>query len=175
MRVSDIFCLVAALAPVIAAGQGTEHALVQRAYSDEKKVVHIVTAQGRDLRIAPEKSQGGVEGIQVAADGKTVGWLVDRWESCCQSYPIPTELVLWRTGRIVRRLYTGRPTWGWAFENGGTKLAYRTSFTHGGWSGESTLIDVASGKSLAVWSHPIDENGNDTDGEEPPDWAKPVQ
>lgn len=174
MRVIAMFCLAVVLGPGMLAGQGPAHSAVQRAYADEKRVVHIVTAEGRDLRISPEKGQGDVERIQVATDGRTVGWLVDRLE-CCQSYPIPTELIIWRSGRVLRRLFTGRPTWGWAFENGGKQLAYRTSFAHGGWSGELTLIDVASGKTMASWSHPVDGNGNDTEGEDPPDWAKPVQ
>ena len=146
MRAITVLCLVAVFNSMLSAGQ---RPVVQRAYADDKQVVHLVTADGHDRRIAPEKGQAGVERIQVAADGKTVGWLVDNWQSCCQSYPLPTKLVLWRSGRVLRRMDTGRPCWGWVFENDGEELAYRTSFTHGGWSGESTLIDVASGKTLA--------------------------
>jgi hypothetical protein len=83
---------------------------VTRAYADGKGLVHIVTADGKDFAILPEKGQDGVGNIKVAPDGVTVGWLVDLWESCCVSYSIPTELVVWRSGRILLRIH-----WGWPF------------------------------------------------------------
>jgi hypothetical protein len=165
---SCLACLVYSIAAVAQSG-------VTRAYADDRKIVHIVMASGRDLRIRPEKGQDGVEHILVAPDGKTVGWLIDRWVSCCVSYPLPTELIFWRSGRILRKLDTGRATWAWAFEKEGSQFAYRTSFPHGGWSGESTLVDLATGKVLAFWSHPTDENGNDAPDVNPPDWAAPIQ
>jgi hypothetical protein len=39
-------------------------------------------------------------------------------------------------------------------------------------------VDVATGKELGSWDHPVDENGNDTDESDEssgkPDWAKQV-
>jgi len=38
------------------------------------------------------------------------------------------------------------------------------------------LIEIASGKTLASWDHPTDENGNDTDDDsDEPAWAKELK
>ncbi|HEY1161139.1 MAG TPA: hypothetical protein VGE83_10935 [Terracidiphilus sp.] len=151
-------------------------AAVTRAYADTHGRVHIVTADGRDHGISPEKGQNGVEKIQVAPDGKTIGWLVDLWASCCVSYPISFELVVWQSGHIIRRVHPSMAIWSFAFVKNGAEIAYRNSPLHGGWSGECVLVDIASGKTLASWDHPIDENGNDTDdNSDEPGWAKQLQ
>ena len=47
---------------------------------------------------------------------------------------------------------------------------------HGGWSGESVLLDIATGKTLDGWSHPVDENNNDTDdNSNEPEWSKQIK
>jgi hypothetical protein len=148
---------------------------VTNAFADKQGRVHIVTADGRDRMIPPEKDQEGVEKIQVASDGNTVAWLVDTSASCCVSYPLPTELVVWRSGHILRRVDAVRPIWGWVFQKNGALIAYRASFPHGGWSGEFVLMDIATGKTLGSWDHPVNENGNDTDdAPDEPEWAKLV-
>jgi len=134
-----------------------------------------VTADGRDRLIPKEKDQEGAEKIQVAADGKTVGWLVES-SACCVSYPVPLELVLWRNGRILRRVHPGMAVWSWAFLENGNKVAFRMSPLHGGWSGECVLLDTSSGKTLDSWDHPVDANGNDTEGDsEEPGWVSQIQ
>lgn len=153
---------------------------VTRAFADGKGRVHIVTADGRDLTIRPEKGQEGVNNIQIAPSGKTVGWLVESSSSCCVSYPIPLELVVWRSGRIILRHHPSMAIWAWGFANNGTALAYRCSPLHGGWSGERVLVDIASGKTLATWDYPVDANGNDVEEQDAddnvaePDWAKQI-
>jgi hypothetical protein len=148
---------------------------VTKAFADNNGRVRIVTGDGRDRLIPPEKGQDGVDSIQVAPDGLTVAWVVKTSESCCVSYPLPTELVIWRSGRILRRVHPLRPIWGWAFQNNGAQIAYRASFPHGGWSGEYVLMDTATGKTLGSWDHPVNENGNDTDdAPNEPEWAKLV-
>jgi len=148
---------------------------VTKAYADGKGIVHIVTANGRDLTLPPEKGQEGVDKIQVTPDGKTVGWLVNRWDSCCVSYAIPTELVIWRSGHVIRRIHPSMAIWSWAFLKNGSELAYRISPLRGGWSGECVLAETATGKNLAVWDFPVDQNGNDSgDNSDEPEWAKQI-
>lgn len=147
---------------------------VSKTYVDSNKIVHIVTSDGRDWSIPAEKDQEGTEKIQLAPDGKTVGWLVDS-STCCVSYPVPLELIVWRSGKVIRRVNPSMAIWSWVFLKEGTQLAFRDSPLHGGWSGESVLIEIASGKTLARWDHPVDDNGNDTDNDsDEPGWAKEI-
>ena len=173
-----VLCFASACSLAFAANSSA----VTKAYVDDKGTVHIVTDDGQDHAIQSEKGQekgkGGVEKIQIAPDGKAVGWLVNLWASCCVSYAIPFELIVWQSGHVVRRVHPGMAIWSWAFIGNGKELAYRSRPLHGGWSGECTLVDVATGKELGSWDHPVDENGNDTDESDEssgkPDWAKQV-
>lgn len=170
-----ILTLLMAVAALCSFAHGADSSMVARAHADKGGLVHIVRTDGKDVQVHAEKGQVGVDSIQVAPDKATVGWLVSKQAPCCVSYPLPMELVVWRAGKVVRRIDTGRPAWSWIFLDGGRKVAYRASFPHGGWSGESVLVDVATGKTLGSWDHPVDANGNDTDdntGE--PDWAKQI-
>jgi hypothetical protein len=145
---------------------------VTRAYADDNGIVHIVTGDGRDHTISPEKDQDGVKEIKVAPDGATVGWLVET-SGCCVSYPVPLQLDVWRSGRIIRRVQPSMAIWSWVFIEKGTKLAYRMSPLHGGWSGKWVLINTATGRTLDTWNYPVDENGNDTgDNSGKPAWLK---
>jgi len=170
-----MLCLASSCSAVLAQSDCT----VKRAYADDKGLVHIVTADGRDRAITPEKGQDGVGNIQVAPDGVTVGWLVNS-RTCCVSYAVPLELVLWQAGHIIRRVHPMMAIWAWGFVKNGKEVAYRNSPLHGGWSGECVLVNIASGKELTKWDYPVDENGNDVDEKNAdvngvePDWAKQI-
>jgi hypothetical protein len=152
---------------------------ITKTYADNEGLVHIVTADGRDHAISPEKGQDGVGNIKVAPDGVTAGWLVNN-RTCCVSYAVPLELVLWQAGHIIRRVHPTMAIWAWGFAKDGKEIAYRNSPLHGGWSGECVLVDIASGEVLATWNYPVDENGNDVDEKKAddngaePDWAKQI-
>ena len=53
---------------------------------------------------------------------ETAGWGETHWE-CCQSYPIPLVLTLYRSGNIIRRIRQGQMLWAWSFRDGGRKVA----------------------------------------------------
>jgi hypothetical protein len=163
------------LAPMCASALAATGPTVTKTYVDNKKTVHIVTSDGRDRAVPREKEQEEAEKLQVAPDGKTVGWLVYS-STCCVSYPVPLELIVWRSGKVIRRVNPSMAIWSWVFLKNGGQLAFRNSPLHGGWSGESVLIEIASGKTLASWDHPTDENGNDTDDDsDEPAWAKELK
>jgi hypothetical protein len=69
---------------------------VTRAYADKAGAVHIVKSSGKEIVVRKERGASGVEDVKVAADGQTVGWLIDwpnpdanrKWEL------IPGELVI---------------------------------------------------------------------------------
>src|ERR1700760_2717354 len=78
------------------AGTGSS---VTKAYADSKGWVHIVTAEGREQAIHPKQWQGGggYESVNVASDGKSVGWLADQLltpleGSTSYSYAVALEL-----------------------------------------------------------------------------------
>lgn len=166
-----LLCIAATCSLAIDAAQP----VVTKAYVDDKGRVHIVTANGSDRLIPAERDQENVSRILTAPDGRAVGWLVYS-SACCVSYPVPLELVVWRNDHILRRLRPGMAIWSWAFMKNGRELAFRMSPLHGGWSGESVLLDIATGKTLDGWSHPVDENNNDTDdNSNEPEWSKQIK
>jgi hypothetical protein len=165
-----IFCLASACTTSSLAAAGPS---VTKAYADSKGWVHIVTADGRDHTITPEKWQdgGGFEAVEVARDGKTVGWLADQTLSPLEggtnySYAVALELEIWRDGRVIRRL-TPRAfvIQDWIFLKGGDEVAFHVAPMHGQEFYDCSLFDVNAGKELAHWrlnrKHYI-----------VPDWAK---
>jgi hypothetical protein len=134
---------------------------VQRAYSDSDGRVHVVGGSGREVVLAKEKGQESVEAPIVAGDGRTVGWQVN-FPNCCTSYPIPLTLVIYRNGRIRRRLGNGMGVFQWRFLKAGEQVAYITDTVHGNLAPKCTLVDVGTGRTLETWQR--------GDGDLPP-WA----
>lgn len=85
----------------------------------------------------------------MAGDGQTVGWLAD-YDSCCQSYPISRQLVLWHSGKIVARIDADAMIWNWRFVDGGKRVGFADGPTHGSSVPYSyKLYDARSGRLLA--------------------------
>lgn len=121
--------------------------------------VHILLRGGREFvapqEAAPDSASGAQEGAEqlaVARDGRTVGWLAD-FPGCCQSYPIPRSLVIYRAGQIVQRMHSdlGPPIWKWQFRRGSKQVAYYVEYAHGGRGVGCELRDVKTGRLLAKW------------------------
>jgi hypothetical protein len=112
---------------------------VKRAFADGKGVVHIVTADGVGHVFHPKKWQdgGGFENLQIASDGKTVGWLADEKLTPFESntnYPteVALELEIWRGGRVIQRL--SPPAFAirdWMFLKDGSEVAFHAAPSHG--------------------------------------------
>ena len=126
-----------------------------------------------------EPDQQGFDEAHVSPDGHTVGWLVLE-ANCCTSYPLPTELVLFRDGHIVQRL-TGRTViWAWAFSPDGKAVAWRERTAHGASSILYSLRRVSDGHLLAEFDCDLKEGT--PAGEEPgyvydgkvPAWVWPI-
>jgi hypothetical protein len=166
-----ILCLASTCSLVFAA----HGPAVTKAYVDDKGRVHIVTADGREHAIRPEKWQsgGGFEGIQIAPDGQTVGWLADQMLTPLEgatSYPyaVSLELDVWRAGRVIRRFSPPALTiQNWIFLKDGNEVAFHVAPTHGQEFYDCTLLDVNTGKEIAHWS--LDRKDYVV-----PDWAKPL-
>ncbi|MFP5236686.1 MAG: hypothetical protein ACLGSD_12360 [Acidobacteriota bacterium] len=114
--------------------------------------MHIVSKNVREWTVPAEQGQEGVEDVQVADDESTVGWLVDKYDSCCVSYAIPTELVVWRNGAVIQRFdHLVQAVFGWTFLRSGAELAYHQAPLHGDEIYDCTHVDVRTGKVLEEW------------------------
>jgi hypothetical protein len=133
---------------------------------DSNRDLHIVLATGREVIPQMEKGQISYSEVSISADHTTVGWLADYPDPTVTYYrgaTIAGELVLFRSGRFLRRIPTDQVFWDWKFVDQGRKVAYSTGPTHGG-AAECVLRDVDSGAVLARWN--VDRKGT------PPDWAR---
>jgi hypothetical protein len=117
---------------------------------------------------APEP-QSAFDEPRIAADRRTVGWLA-LYPDCCQSYPIPLALAVYRDGRVLRSFTgAGMPIWHWCFVDAGTRVAFVQRPTHGAAPDHYELRDIASGRLLAEFDHAED------DATPLPAWAHGVQ
>ena len=123
---------------------------VKTASVDSSGRVRVVTDNGRELILPKEKGQESVERPVIADDHRTVGWLVN-YPNCCTSYPIPETLVVYRDGRIIRRLGNGMGLFHWQFWKGGKQVGYFSDTVHSNLDPECTLVEVGSGKTLEKW------------------------
>lgn len=119
-------------------------------------------------RTAEPEAQAAFDEPRIAPDGRTVGWLAE-YPGCCQSYPIPLALVLFRDGRVLRAFTgAGMPVWHWRFVDDGRTVAFVQRPTHGAAPDHYELREVATGRLLAECDH-------DDDAAPLPDWARGVQ
>jgi len=154
----------------LCAGQtGQRNSPLQRYSSvtiDGKRQLHIVMATGREVIPPREKGQVAYGKVSISTDHTTVGWLVQYPNPSVAYYKgatIAGELVLFRSGKVLRRFQTDQVFWDWKFEDGGRKVAYSTGPTHGG-AAECVLREVESGTMLEHWN--VDRKAA------PPEWAR---
>ena len=120
-------------------------------------------------REGEEAPQAEFREPRIAPDGRTVGWLA-LYPGCCQSYPVPLALVLFRDGKVLRSITgAGMPIWHWHFVEGGRDVAFVQRPTHGAAPDHYELRDVASGRLLAECDH------EDGAAAPLPHWARGVQ
>ncbi len=136
--------------------------VVDRVYADQAGRVHLVYRDGEDVAVSKEKNQVSIESPIVAADHDTVGWPVET-PNCCTSYPIPTTLVTYRSGRVIQRINDGMMIYKWQFLGRGQHVAVSSGTVHGMNGIHLSLYDSRTGKRLKTW------DGNN--GELPPTWG----
>jgi hypothetical protein len=120
-----------------------------------------------------DHAQQGFADPWPSPDGRMVGWLVLE-RTCCESYPLPTSLVLFRDGRVVRRISDGLVILAWSFARNGKAVAYRESTAHFETAIVYKLRRVADG-------HVLDEFACEAKPGKPwtfhgkvPDWVWPI-
>lgn len=112
---------------------------------------------GRTIR-APktEHEQEGFWQPRVSADGRTVGWVAET-ANCCTSYPLPTVLVLYRGGKVIRRFPEVPPIWEWQFGPGPDEVVTRQAYPHGQEYFTYSRLRISDGKLLAQFECNQDE------------------
>src|SRR5258708_33613387 len=147
------WALALALPAFAQADQGSS---VTRVYLDAKDVLQIVEQNGREVVPRKEKDQVAFSSPAIAPDRKTVGWLVDV-PNCCTSYPIAVTLVVYRSGKVIRRLGNESMIADWGFRAGGTQVAFYTNTVHGDLAPRYELHDVKTGRPVARWDGHLTE------------------
>jgi hypothetical protein len=138
---------------------------VKSTYIETSGHVHVVHADGQDVKVPKEKDQVSTEALAIAPDRETVAWLIFV-PNCCTSYPVPTTLVVYRNGKIVHRINDGMMIYKWEFQDRGKHIAISSGTVHGMTGIHLTRYDSRSGKALSTW------DGEATDV--PPAWGTRV-
>jgi hypothetical protein len=124
---------------------GERAAIVEGVYADNGDV-HIRYRNGTTVAAPKGNEDKSLSEPALAADGRTVGWLAN-FDNCCQSYPIPQQLVIWRSYRVIRRIDASAMIWRWRFYDDGRKVGFSDGPTHGSHVPYSyKLYDVATGQ-----------------------------
>ena len=126
-------------------------------FADKTGRVHIRSKNGEEQVVAGKPHQIGIELVQAAPDGQTVGWLVD-YSDPDNSSPDAGKLVIFGGGHIVRRFGTDQVFWSWTFYAQGEQVAYHVGPTHGEESSHCELHDVKTGRLLAQWDGDLDDS-----------------
>jgi hypothetical protein len=109
----------------------------------------IVTMRDhRQLVVAKDAEQVGLEQAAVSSDQSAVGWLAT-YPNCCTSYPVPLKLMVFSGGQLRVFAPNELPVWYWAFRNGSREVCYQQETVHGGLGVRYELRDVTTGKLLA--------------------------
>ncbi|MFZ6873645.1 hypothetical protein ACO0LF_16425 [Undibacterium sp. Di27W] len=147
--------------------------------NDDHSQLNIVSKAGKFSAPLKEEGQLAFEQARVSASGNTLGW-VAATNNCCTSYPLPTVLVIFRKGKVIRRFQEAPPIWQWSFAQGDTAVAYRQSYPHGISPIWYKLIRIADGKLLASFTcqPKYDEAHEPVEGFQPtgpvPAWVKAI-
>jgi hypothetical protein len=145
-RAGLIVVLVSLFAAVSAGAR--PHGVAAVLADDAAGEVGIRYADGTTIVAPKGRDQKSLSHPALATDRQTVGWL-GNYDNCCQSYPIPQQLVIWRSGRIIMTIDAGAAMiWNWRFYDRGRKVGFAIGPTHGA-PYSYKLFDVASGKPIA--------------------------
>jgi hypothetical protein len=125
-----IIAFLATPAPVLA-GSGQHAAIIDAVSADDLSGNVLIRYRGGTTITAPKgRDQKSLSRPALAEDRRTAGWL-GNYDSCCQSYPIPRQLVIWKSGRTIRRFDAGAMIWNWRFYDRGREVGFSDGPTHG--------------------------------------------
>lgn len=117
----------------------------QATISKNQHALAIFSGAHKIMAPRTDSEQRAFSNAQISSNGQMVGWLVLS-SSCCQSYPIPLSLVIFRDGKVIRKFEDERPVWNWSFQNQDTAVAYLLRTTHGNSTVSYKLRRISDGK-----------------------------
>jgi hypothetical protein len=155
--------LVCFAADTIPTALSNESTLISRIYLDSSKNIRIVYSDGKELQPPKEEDQVSCDYFAVAEDKQTAGWLVD-YQNSSTSYPIPMTLVIYRSGKVIRKISNGFVIGRWYFLDKGKQVAFYTNTVHGDRAPYYELRDIQSNKAIDKWQGQLTEKS--------PQWAR---
>jgi len=163
--------VVGVLAPAATFAQrgGSPPPVVERIDTEENGGLSIVYSDGTRV-LAPkgkdwQKEDGptSYEEPAIAADRETVGWLVN-FKNDTTSYDIPLSLMIYRSGKVIRKVGDGFLIYEWHFWADGKEVVFHSGQVHGDAGNHGTRVDIVTGKVLGTY--------DEKPGRKPPIWAK---
>jgi hypothetical protein len=162
MRNLSTLALFVALSSALTFAQNA----VLRVYADQKNQVHVVYKNGHATTVAGEPDQVGIDSVKISKDGQTAGWLV-LYADPDSSSPYAGTLVVWRSGKVVRRFEADQTFWSWNYYADGAQIAYHVGPTHGA-APHCELHDSESGRLLAAWDGDLEDANR-------PEWTRGLE
>ena len=135
-----------------------------RAYLDESRNVHVLTARGDDVLLT---KRGRYQDPKVSPNGKAVGVQVLSRIKDARDEEIEVSQSLWiySGGRIVRRISADGFIRAWGFWKEGEAVAIYSGALH--FAGFYALYDLSTGEELERSKDPVEEGS--------PDWVLALQ
>lgn len=136
---------------------------------DPSGQLYIVTRHHREVMPNMQPKQVGFARVEIAPDGRSVGWLA-LYPNSETDYPIPMALVTYTGGETRTFNGTGLPIKRWCFEAEGNQVAFEQETVHGGADAHYELRDVATGKLVEKY----DPDPSAEMAAKPPRWVADV-
>jgi hypothetical protein len=123
--------------------------------------VQIRFNNGRSIQVPAEKGQAGRERLEVAASGRSVGWLVD--DAPVGSYSVPTTLTVYTVGKPLRHFGDGLVLLDWDFIDDDTHIQFSSTQAHGPGTDWLSMEahDIETGRLLKRWLERSDTAATD--------------
>ena len=134
-------------------------------YTDSGGSVHIVYGDGSEFQPPKEKEQASCSSPAVAESKSAAGWAVEK-VVCCQPYPIPTTIVVYRLDKQILQFETGQLIVAWRFLDNGAHVVSHSDRSHGVSSPHYALWDVNTGREIDNWDGELTELA--------PAWARSI-
>lgn len=115
-------------------------------------VIEIPLERGRFNLGSGDLRQESFENIQIAEDGKQLGWLAD-YMICAQSYPCHAELVIYQPGKKLTYIFPPHGViWDWKFKKEGKQVTVHYGFPHGDETGVFAVYNTETGRKVGASS-----------------------
>jgi hypothetical protein len=120
----------------------------------EDGTVKIRFNDGRSIQVPADKGQAGRKYLQVAASGRSVGWL--EVNVPVGSYSVPVTLTVYTVGKSLRHFGDGLMLLDWQFVDGDKQVQFSSSQVHGPGSLWHTMEvhDIQTGRLTKRWIEP---------------------